>query len=98
MKQCLQCNKEITEIRRRKFCSTECNKLYDKQSKKLAPTPVARRKTVDHDRVETLNRYIAGEKQLTHKEKQALWWNLWSYRQLFPIDDSREGATNGKTI
>lgn len=76
MKRCIRCNNELTG-KQTKYCSTKCSR------QKEVAKYVSTYKPVDEERRQKVKDYAEGRIELTHEEKQALWWNLYSYRQLF---------------
>lgn len=76
MKRCIRCDSLLTG-RQRKFCSAKCSR--QKEVAKFRTTY----KPVTEERKQKVKDYAEGKIELTHEEKQALWWNIDSYRILF---------------
>lgn len=76
MKRCIRCDNPLTG-KQRKYCSPKCSR-----QKEVAKYR-SRDNSVTEERKQKVRDYAEGKINLTHEEKQKLWFDLNSYRILF---------------
>lgn len=76
MKRCIRCENTLTG-KQRKFCSKQCSRQKEVAKFRSSHQPIT------EDRRQKVKDYAEGKIDLSHQEKQALWWDLSSYRILF---------------
>lgn len=76
MKRCIRCETPLTG-KQRKYCSTKCSRQKEVAKFRSSYQPIT------EERKQKVKDYAEGKIDLTHEEKQALWFDLDSYRILF---------------
>lgn len=88
MRRCIRCDSPLTG-KQRKYCSQKCSRQKEVAKFRSSYQPVT------EERKQKVKDYEEGKIELTHEEKQKLWYDLSSYRILFK-KDSRKGEINGR--
>lgn len=76
MYKCIRCDSLLTG-KQRKYCSTKCSRQKEVAKFRSSYQPIT------EERKQKVKDYEEGKIDLTHEEKQALWFDLDSYRILF---------------
>lgn len=76
MRKCIRCNNQLTG-KQRKYCSPKCSRQKEVAKYRSSYQPIT------EETKQKVKDYAEGTIDLTHEEKQALWFDLDSYRILF---------------